>query len=126
MKYKLLKDTPTINAETIGELDPETNLIGFRTNSDVAGRYWEFYSTEFLDSKPDWFEPVIERWRAGSNENYFHVGSRLSAEKDYEEGTDFDESRFINGNYFQTHDKATEAAKRIKQTLMDYHKELAK
>jgi len=113
MKYKLL-----LNAGYI-----------FNVESDSKGFSYscEGIKINFIDfaKQPDWFQPVIERWRAPNLENYFFVDNTICVSVGAECYDFTDGYRFKSGNYFETESQATEAAKRIKQTLMDYHKELA-
>lgn len=64
------------------------------------------------------------RWRAKNGEYYYHINadSFASAMKD----TDYisDRNRYNFGNYFRTKEQTEEAAKRVQETLLNYHKEL--
>lgn len=127
MKYKILKDTPRLKAGSIGELSytqptylkNSKEAVFFSINSDEGNT--ECFSKALVESSPDWFEPVIERWVGVSGEKYYFVYaagdvgvSDCGEHKTY----------FNHGNYFKTQDQAIEASKRIKKCLMEYHKEL--
>ena len=64
------------------------------------------------------------RWRAKNGEYYYHINGDgfASAMKD----TDYisDRYRYNFGNYFRTKEQTEEAAKRVQETLLNYHKEL--
>ena len=64
------------------------------------------------------------RWRAKNGEYYYHINGDgfASAMKD----TDYisDRHRYNFGNYFRTKEQTEEAAKRLQETLLNYHKEL--
>ena len=77
-----------------------------------------------IEDNPDWFEPVIERWRARNGENYYFVNQQSIVDSLEETFHPIDEKHFDFGNYFETRKQAEEASKRIKKVLMDYHKEL--
>jgi hypothetical protein len=121
MKYKLLKDTPTIKAGTIGELVHGT--YKFFTIGDFGD--CEHYLKRVVESSPDWFEPVIERWRAKLVCQYYFLSSSLHIETGNEANDRYDAACFESGNYFRTEEQAEEASRRIKKVLMDYHKEIS-
>ena len=114
MKYKLLKDLPNCKIGTIAEVN-EYNVAHFDA--------FNFYISD-LKKHTDWFEPVIERWRARNGENYYFVSQRSIVDSLEETFHPIDEKHFDFGNYFETRKQAEEASKRIKKVLMDYHKEL--
>ena len=64
------------------------------------------------------------RWRAKNGEHYYHINADgfASVMKD----TDYisDHYRYNFGNYFRTKEQTEEAAKRVQETLLNYHKEL--
>jgi len=64
------------------------------------------------------------RWRAKNGEYYYHINGDgfASVMKD----TDYisDRYRYNFGNYFRTKEQTEEAAKRVQETLLNYHKEL--
>lgn len=64
------------------------------------------------------------RWKAKNGEYYYHINGDgfASVMKD----TDYisDRYRYNFGNYFRTKEQTEEAAKRVQETLLNYHKEL--
>ena len=120
MKYKLLKDTPTIKAGMQGKKE-SNDFYSFETRAEVS--YFERIPTQIVESSPDWFEPVIERWTA-NNEQYYWVNSTLNIESYSDDRSPTDRFHHASGNYSRTKDQAEEASKRIKKCLMEYHKEL--
>lgn len=64
-----------------------------------------------------------KRWRTHLGENYFYIDARVGYDIATEEGNDEDEERFNNGNYFDTKERAAQAAEAIKETLKKFHEE---
>lgn len=120
MKYKLLKDTPTIKAGTIGELVHGT--YKFFTIGDFGD--CEHYLKRVVESSPDWFEPVIERWMPKPKEYYHCINALGEAQDIINIPTENDHKVFEFGNCFKTLSQAEEASRRIKKVLMDYHAEI--
>lgn len=120
--YKILRDTPTIKAGTVGELDDSKSAYIFKTLDSRCGDLFERFRKHYVEATPDWFEPVIERFR-DLNDSYFYCREQLTV------GTTkdmymHDQRMWECGNYFKTRGQAEEASKRIKKCLMDYHAEI--
>lgn len=64
------------------------------------------------------------RWRAEDGYGYFYVDNQGRKTAKDEECKFVDEDRFAFGNYFRTIEQASEAAKRVQETLMKYHEEI--
>lgn len=64
------------------------------------------------------------RWRADVGEEYYHLGTQGIPMEDKEGGLIADANRYKFGNYFHTKEQAIEAAKRVKETLRNYHEEI--
>lgn len=64
------------------------------------------------------------RWRASFDERYYYVNHFLGCTQDIEESHIFEKERWEVGNYFRTEEYAKEAAKRVKETLRNYHEEI--
>ena len=129
MKYRLLRDLPWAKVgEEIVCVHNVSNCIIFRTEEDCKSQpiFSVQFRSDYCDDNPDWFEPVDERWKPGYSSMYWMLNSMGGVEEFKWLGTDYNYSYYNNGNCFQTKDQAEEAAKRIKQTLMDFHKELSK
>lgn len=122
MKYKLLKDTPTVKAGMIGELKMAFNEEGYVFKKQDGEIF--FFMKNVVESQPDWFEPVIDRWRAFENSDFYVVNNYLDVVNFTEEKSHGDNRLFDAGNYFKKRDQAEEASRRIKKVLMDYHKEI--
>ena len=63
-------------------------------------------------------------WRADAGEEYYHLGTQGIPMEDKEGGLIADANRYKFGNYFHTKEQAEEAAKRVKETLRNYHEEI--
>lgn len=63
-------------------------------------------------------------WRADVGEEYYHLGTQEIPIEDKEGGLITDANRYKFGNYFRTKEQAEEAAKRVKETLRNYHEEI--
>ena len=69
------------------------------------------------------------RWRAKDGEEYSYVNSNMEVSscrrpKDGEYKCDYEGNSYHSYNYFRTQEQATEAAKRVKETLKKYHEEI--
>ncbi len=113
MKYRLLKNLPGIKAGVlINENKIEVFMIAIVQNLN-SGKI-HIHPLQY----PEWFEKIDEWWKPKDGEKYWFVhsdGKVLSSETYYDDNYP---------NYFSTKKQAEEAAKRIKQNLLDYHKEL--
>lgn len=125
MKYKLLKDTPDVNAGTVGEI--QDDFFHFKNRFGKFNYGNATFHKDIVENNPDWFEPVIERWRA-KHEGYYSVQGDDCIRLDYEIPTHdaiiCANRQFDFGNYFRTYEQALEARRRIKKVLMDYHAEI--
>ena len=64
------------------------------------------------------------RWRAKEGEEYFMIEANVKV-KAYRDDNGWDDDLLYNAlNYFHTQEQATEAAKRVKETLRKYHEEI--
>ena len=63
-------------------------------------------------------------WRAIPSKEYYCVSDQGILLIDNENDHFVDKGRYKFGNYFRTEEQAKEAAKRIQETLLDYHEEL--
>lgn len=124
-KYKLLKDHPLCEKGTI--------LINYLDNSrfihlrpeDLADS--ELYNIDIpVSVEKEWLEPVEARWKPVSGAWYWTVMlAREEGIREYRwDDPHQDEELFKAGNMFQTLEQAKEAAKRVKETLLKYHKEI--
>ena len=69
------------------------------------------------------------RWRAKEGEEYSYVNSNMEVSsicrpKDGEYKCDYEGNSYHSYNYFRTQEQATEAARRVKETLRKYHEEI--
>ena len=64
------------------------------------------------------------RWRAKEGEGYIFLTVNLAGAEATEKNDDFDNKLWGGYNYFRTGRHAKEAAKRVKETLIKYHKEI--
>lgn len=64
------------------------------------------------------------RWRAKKREEYRFMNTDFTTVYTTELGDDIDTNRYNALNYFKTKEQAEEAAKRIKEVLIQYHEEI--
>ena len=64
------------------------------------------------------------RWRAKKGEEYHFMNTDLTTVKSTELDDDVDTNRYGALNYFHTQEQTTEAARRVKETLRNYHEEI--
>ena len=64
------------------------------------------------------------RWRAEDSKEYYYVGNQGILMVDKEDGVCADENRYKFSNYLRTSEQAEEAAKRMKEVLIQYHEEI--
>lgn len=64
------------------------------------------------------------RWRAKEGERYFYVYNQGNVTVYKDDGYHVDENLYEYGNYFRTREQAEEAARRMKETLKNYHNEI--
>lgn len=64
------------------------------------------------------------RWRASFDERYYYINHLLDCHSDIEDSHIFNKERWKMGNYFKNKEQAEEAAKRVKETLRNYHEEI--
>jgi hypothetical protein len=71
-------------------------------------------------------KPEPQRWKPRDSEAYYAVvGSHLTNFIQAYWGDDImHEARFKDGNVFQTKEQALEASRRLRETFLNYHKEL--
>lgn len=71
-----------------------------------------------------YFKPEPKRWKAKPFESYWFVDGQIN--ENWMRWTDHSENlnRYNNGNCFKTQAQAIEAARRVRETLLNYHKEL--
>ncbi len=81
-------------------------------------------SHSVLERNPEWFEPIDERWKPKYKEAYWYVNGYGRADREIWYQFEHNKGHYRNHNCFQTKEQAVEAAKRIKQALLYYYKEL--
>ena len=64
------------------------------------------------------------RWRAKKGEEYHFMNTDLTTVISTELDDDIDTNRYGVLNYFRTEEQTKEAAKRVKETLRNYHEEI--
>lgn len=64
------------------------------------------------------------RWRAKKDEEYCFMNTDFTTVYTTELGDDIDTKRYNALNYFRTKEQNEEAAKRVKETLRNYHEEI--
>lgn len=64
------------------------------------------------------------RWRAKGKEIYYYVGSNMEVYTFSPSASEDEEDDFKSYNYFRIKEQAKEAARRMKESLIQYHEEL--
>jgi hypothetical protein len=123
-KWVIKQDLGAIKSGNIGEWDHGEVWFDYRppTHQDWETSKHIKFPIEFVENHPELFQEVIERWKPSAQELLFFVHSdgRVA------QGSIMYHSPEVNfGNCFRGEFQAIEASRRIKQTLMAYHRELA-
>ena len=127
-KYRLLRDLPGIKAGRV--FMASRQMVGSDNEKIVyipeSERFClPMFHAAAVEDYPDYFEEIVERWKPMEGEDYYAVDDSGGVDDCYNAcQKDTDKVRRF-GNCFRTKEQATEASKRIKQTLMEYHRELA-
>jgi hypothetical protein len=66
----------------------------------------------------------MARWKPELGERYFYVGGGGLVNFNYWENDEADHFYYNFGNMFQTEEQAEQALKRVKETLLNFHKEI--
>jgi len=69
-------------------------------------------------------KPEPKRWMPDYRQPYYCIGGDATVYGDIYEDQRFDIAKYNFGNCFQTSDQAIEAARRVRELLLNYHKEL--
>ena len=77
------------------------------------------YSIDY-DSK----QIVKDNWRANFGKDYLYIRDTWGIMYDTDDYSHIDDESYKSGNYFKSEEEAGEAAKRIKEVLKQYHKEI--
>jgi len=128
-----------------------TDRLPTEADSDIMGKvwifedndvYWSDYSvvtdgTPWMPIKQPapYVKPEPKRWKPQDGKRYYYVTTRGEPSwgiyKQYYDGSDgsytyemYLSDMYENGNCFQTRAQAIEAARRVRKTLLNYHKEL--
>ena len=112
-KYKLLQKLPWANEGSIVHLHEEGHSF--------HEMFYRKYSKD-----PLWFEPVGERWKPENGEDYWWIDDYGDTRQWRWDNEGIEQKMWAVGNCFQTKDQAVEAIKRRKQTLQQFHKEIAR
>ena len=129
MKYKLLEDLPWASAGTIYAVDDNNKGDSYYPSDwwhpTIRCRSDQFAVAPEYIADVTWFEPIDERWKPEDKDDYWYIGDCGHIYCAVWNNTGVDDVRYLRGDCFLKPQQATEAAKRTKQTLLDYHKELA-
>jgi hypothetical protein len=122
MKVKLLKDLPGVPAGVIEHMWKNLDGECFCSFSPSNAPQLVF-SLATMKTFPDFFEIIEERWKPKGFDIYFYVTDWMTViQTNYT--TQGDDFRIKIGNCFPSQKQACEAATRMKQVLLDYHKEI--
>ncbi len=75
------------------------------------------------EPKP-YVKPEPKRWKPDYRQPYYSIGGDATVYGDIYEDQRFDIAKYNFGNCFETSAQADEAARRVRETLLNYHKEL--
>ena len=114
MKYKLLKDLPGCSAGAIFE----KKVHGYTTTillNDYIG-----FPSKVVETRTDWFEPVIERWKPKEGEMYYCLNGYDRIRCWTWDNSQADNEWFELGMCFRTESQAQEVSKAIKKLLVGF------
>lgn len=121
-----------------------TDRLPWSGDSDIMGKVWIFednaiYWSDYSVVTPGtpWMpikqpaphvKPEPKRWKPRDSEAYYAVVRRVDHLTNfilsYWDDDIMHEARFKDGNVFQTKEQALEASRRLRETFLNYHKEL--
>lgn len=119
-RYKLKKDLPTFKAGDEFYTDSNNNL---RLSGPEIVAYSHITLRKFPNILKDWFEeiPNYKRWRARQGNTYWFINDGGDEEYEMETGHEFDDFRWVSGNYFKNKKEAKTYKKYLlaRQVLLD-------
>ena len=106
-RYKLLKDTPTLKAETIfeevvGDFD---GLRALTRITPVGAKTSPHFTIKDIDNFDEWFEEIPEkheRWRGGRGDGYYFIDDEGVIRHEIDTNDDMDNYRYNAGIYGRT------------------------
>ena len=106
-RYKLLKDTPTLKAETIfeevvGDFD---GLRALARITPVGAKTSPHFTIKDIDNFDEWFEEIPEkheRWRGGRGDGYYFIDDEGVIRHEIDTNDDMDNYRYNAGIYGRT------------------------
>ena len=119
MKYKLLKDTPTIKAGTIFE-KVVRGVDGIKGSAVVVpiGANTDFqWTIKDIDNFDEWFEEIKEpvdsiHWKPKKDDEYFWMNSYGETQPDVWDGDSIDIMRLALGMIYRTEEECERARER--------------
>lgn len=119
MKYKLLKDTPTIKAGTIFEevtsdYDELKELVRI---TPIGAKTSPQFTIQDIDNFDEWFEEIEEptdsiHWKPKKDDEYFWMNSYGETQPDVWDGDSIDIMRLALGMVYRTEEECEEARDR--------------
>ena len=119
MKYKLLKDTPTIKAGTIFEkvvrgvdgIKGSAVVVSIGANTDFQ------WTIKDIDNFDEWFEEIEEpvdstHWKPKKDDEYFWMNSYGETQPDVWDGDSIDIMRLALGMVYRTEEECERAKER--------------
>ena len=117
------------------------NADGLLSVNDSSNGRWSCYDLSYAteEEKQLLFDKMKEQdlrwnaeekrvekllWRADAGEEYYFINSSLKVMKIEECWSILCSEHYSASNYFRTKEQAEEAAKRVKETLRNYHEEI--
>lgn len=120
MKYKLLKDTPTIKAGTIFEeivsMSDGTRELTVAVPGEDTPQDPQF-TIQDIDNFDEWFEEIKEpvdsiHWTPKKDDEYFWMNSYGETQPDVWDGDSIDSMRLALGMVYRTEEECEEARER--------------
>ena len=124
--YRLLKDLPWAKAGTVYIGVGNQNKPQYYAPVAITTRDELLILARHV-LNPEWFAPVDERYKPDEEDSYWYVktGGDINETEYRPNGSASHLARYKRGNCFRTEEQAQEAAERIKETLIEFHKEIS-
>jgi len=78
-----------------------------------------------IEMPKPYVKPEPQRWMPDYRQPYYCIGGDATVYRDIYEDQRFDIAKYNFGNCFKTRAQAIEAARRVRELLLNYHKELS-
>ena len=128
-KYRLLRDLPGIKAGRV--FMASRQMVGSDNEKIVYIPESELFCLPMfhaaaVEDYPDYFEEIVERWKPEEGDTYWSLNAADLEVVDFLwRDSSADNIVYAFGLVLRSQAQAKEAAKRIKKTLTDYHREIS-